>query len=162
MQPKSKFEVINPPNLLASKVKSHGGPELDQVVKEAQEALSDLQESYIAWVCQDLDRMLKLLDQAKEDPRKASLKLKDIFLLSHDIKGQGATFEYPLLSHITGSLCKLLSDETQSPEILLTLTRLHVEALNVVVKENIRGAGGTQGKELVEMLRMAVAKVLGT
>ena len=46
MKPGAKFEVIKPPNTLAAKVSSHGGPSLDTIVREAEQALEDLQESY--------------------------------------------------------------------------------------------------------------------
>ena len=45
---------------------------------------------------------------------------------------------------------------------MLKLVRLHVDAMTVIVKENVRGAGGELGKNLVEMLNMAVEKVVGT
>lgn len=160
MKQNAQFEVINPPNSLAGKVKATGGPELDTIVREAEEALEDLQESYTVWVRQDLDQLDRLLRQALADPGSAARKLKSIHQTSHDIKGQGATFEFPLLTHIAASLCTLIGDGGRSNEVLLVLARIHVDALNVVLKENIRGMGGAQGKQMVEMLRAAVEKVL--
>ena len=160
MKENTQFEVINPPNSLATKVSPTGGPNLETIVREAEEALEDLQESYVVWVRQDLEQLDKLLRQAQMTPDKAASKLKKIHQLSHDIKGQGATFQYPLLTHIAASLCTLLEDGKRSNDVLLALTRIHVDALTVVLKENIRGMGGAQGKQMVEMLRTAVDKVL--
>ena len=160
MKENTHFEVINPPNSLASKVSPTGGPELETIVREAEEALEDLHESYLTWVRQDLDQLDRMLKQALAEPETAPAKLKSIYQTSHDIKGQGATFEFPLLTHIASSLCTLLADGGKSDQVMLALARIHIDALNVVLKENIRGMGGVQGKQMVEMLRTAVDKVL--
>ena len=39
MKPGAKFEVIKPPNSLAAKVPPHGGPSLESIVREAEQAL---------------------------------------------------------------------------------------------------------------------------
>ena len=160
MKPNTKFQVINPPNTLAGKVSSTGGPELDTIVREAEEALVDLQESYTVWVRQDLDMLDRLVSLAATDRIDAPAKLREIHNTAHDIKGQGATFEFPLLTHVASSLCTLLSDNDKCDEKLLALIRLHIDAMNVVIKDNIRGMGGVQGKQLVEMLHTAIGKVM--
>ena len=159
MKAGAKFEVITPPNTLAAKVPNHGGPTLESIVREAEQSLDDLRESYQLWVQQDLENIARLVEDAETDPGLASDKLHEIKQISHDIKGQGATFEFPLLSHVARSLHKLLDDADQSHQQLLKLVHIHVDAMNVIVKEGIRGAGGEAGKSLVEMLRTAVEKV---
>ena len=161
MKPGAKFEVINPPNSLAGKVASHGGPSLETIVREAEQALDDLQESYQLWVRQDLDSIVRLAAEAEADPGVASKRLQEIAQITHDIKGQGATFEYPLLTHVARSLYKLLVEAERSNEQMLKLVRIHADAMNVIVRENIRGAGDALGKQLVEMLNKAVDKVVG-
>ncbi len=162
MKPGAKFEVINPPNSLAAKVSPHGGPSLEAVVREAEQALEDLQESYQLWVRQDLDTIFRLAEEAEADPGVASNRLQEIAQITHDIKGQGATFEYPLLTHLARSLHKLLVEVERSNDQMLKLVRLHADAMNVILKEDVRGASHQLGKHLVEMLNKAVDKVVGT
>lgn len=161
MKPGAKFEVINPPNTLAGKVALHGGPSLETIVREAEQALEDLQESYQLWVRQDLDSIARLVEEAEADPGVAASRLQEIAQITHDIKGQGATFEYPLLTHVARSLYKLLAEAERSNEQMLKLVRVHADAMNVIVRENIRGAGDPLGKQLVEMLNKAVDKAIG-
>lgn len=161
MKPGAKFEVINPPNSLAAKVSPHGGPSLESIVREAEQALEDLQESYQLWVRQDLDNIVRLAEEAETDPAVAKGRLQEIAQITHDIKGQGATFEYPLLTHVARSLYKLLVESEGSNEQMLKLVRVHADAMNVIVKEDLRGASDELGKQLVEMLNKAVDKVIG-
>lgn len=161
MKPGAKFEVINPPNTLAAKVSPQGGPTLESIVREAGQALEDLQESYQLWVRQDLDTIFRLAEEAEADPDVATNRLQEIAQITHDIKGQGATFEFPLLTHIARSLYKLLVEVERSNEQMLKLVRLHADAMNVILKEEIRGSSDELGKHLVEMLNKAVDKVTG-
>ena len=158
MTERASFQVINPPNRLAIKVPRHGGPDLQTIVRDAEAALRELSESYDEWIRADIATLEDLLDQAVADGTAAPKLIDRIFVISHEIKGQGATFEFPLLTLIAESLCTLIETSGEESSERLKLIGLHIDALKVVVNENIRGAGGDSGKEMIAMLRMAVEK----
>jgi len=159
MTAKSNFQVINPPNKLARKVPRSGGPDLETIVNNAETALRELKVEYDEWIREDLDRMEAALKRAEESPEECEAAIKTIYDTGYDIKGHGATFEFPLLGLIADSLCSLINETKISIAQQLHLVRLHVDAMRVVINESVDGAGGDQGKELIAMLRTAVERV---
>ncbi len=161
MTTKGSFEVINPPNLLAAKVPKRGGPNLKAVVKGAEQALEDLQDSFEEWLQEDLSKLMAALEQAQR-PQEASEAIEQILDISHNLKGQAATFDFPLLTLVADSLCRLIRANEDGATEHLGLIALHAEAMGLVANMGIRGSGGTQGQELVATLASAVDKVLAT
>ncbi len=156
MQRGANFEVIHPPNTLAAKVPKYGGPDLRTIVREAEQALEALQEDHLTWIRQDLQALAAALAKLRE--ANGVGELDAVFRIGQDIKGQGATFEFPLLTLIADSLCRLIGMDV-GPAERLKLIALHADALNIVVRDDIRGAGGEAGKKLIAMLRTAVDKM---
>ena len=83
-----------------------------------------------------------------------------IFRVSHDLKGQGTTFGYPLVTQISGLLCDFMRSADPSPsEDRISVIRAHLAALSLVMKQNIRGDGDDATRQLVEKLALAAARV---
>lgn len=158
MAGRANYQVIKPPNRLAEKVPSHGGPDLSSIVNEAESALRDLKQDYEVWIREDLETLQTCYRAATESPDAASEMVDKIFSVSQTIKGQGATFEYPLLTMIAESLCKLISVLAANAVSHLELVALHIDSMRVVVDDDLQGTGGERGKELIAMLRVAVEK----
>ena len=156
---KHPYQIIDPPNLLKAKV--GGELEYDQVlVDKAEAALAELSEEYTAWLEGDIAELTRLLEKMTSDPAVARPHLEAMARLVHEIRGQAGTFGYPLVTTLADSLFNLLDgvDEpgTQQFELIVT----HVEAIKVVRRENIRGDGGTLGRELVAGVKKAVERAV--
>ena len=158
MAGRANFQVIRPPNRLAEKVPNHGGPDLSTIVNDAESALEDLQQDYEVWIREDLETLQTCYRAAQDSPETAAEMLDKIFSVSQTIKGQGATFEYPLLTMIAESLCKLISILAGNAGAQLELVSLHIDSMCVVVDDGLQGTGGERGNELIAMLRAAVDK----
>ena len=155
-------EVVRPRNTIQYKVKKGGGPSLDEIMADAEAALDDLKDNYEVWVREDLEGIaaqLKALDAAGDE--EASLAVvKAIHGVAHNIKGQAATFDYQLLTEVAHSLCGMISHDELAATRLKPLIELHVEAMRLIVGQQIKGKGGATGKELVAGLHAAVQKKL--
>ena len=80
----------------------------------------------------------------------------------HDLKGQGTSFGYPLVTKIGHSLCALTRDRASSYESRhLDLVKSHLDALELILTKGIKGEGGKVGAELVAKLESRVAELLG-
>lgn len=83
-----------------------------------------------------------------------------IFRVAHDLKGQGTTFGYPLATQIAGLLCDFIRSAASSPSAdLVSVIRAHLAALNLVLKQNIKGDGDAAAQQLVKKLALAVTRV---
>ncbi len=81
--------------------------------------------------------------------------------LAHDLRGQGATFGYPLLSEFAGSLTRLLAKGREGDPLLGQLVGLHVKAIAAVAHGRITGDGGDVGRALREGFERTIARVTG-
>ena len=160
MNAKSESQVINPPNILKAKVPKTGGPNMADMVRDAEAGLREIKANYEAVVQTDLRKINDAISGAIGRPTSAADALKEIFGISHNIKGQAASLDYPLLTAIAQSLCRFIS--TSEPAALkgLDVITVHARAMETVVAHTIRGDVGEVGKKLLDALDAAVEKAL--
>jgi hypothetical protein len=162
MAGKGSYQVVNPPNKLAQKVPRSGGPHIDEIVKRAEAGLRELQEHNEAWIREDLARLEAAWKTASEASEDAPGTAGEIHAISHEIKGHGATFEYPLIGLVAESLCALIPEGGHPTARHLHLVHLHLDAMKLVINQNMTGDGGEKGLEMIAMLRAAVEKARGS
>ncbi|WP_138381060.1 hypothetical protein [Luteithermobacter gelatinilyticus] len=129
------------------------GEDTDPVVQAAM-AIDQLAESYLDWTrtqVQDMWTLMAPFDGTAKVPDQ--LTLDKIYDLSHNIKGLGGSFNYPLMTDVGRLLCAYLrrvkTAETKAHPGLITA---HIRALDLILRDNITGSGGDVGRRLVERL----------
>jgi len=83
-----------------------------------------------------------------------------INFLAHEMRGQGGTFGYPLVSQVARSLFDLTLHNLDRSDACCDLIEEHVRVIRAVIREKIAGDGGTVGRELLAELKKANAKFL--
>jgi len=147
-------EVIVPPNKLkkaVQKVKPGEKPPFDPV-ERAEAALAELAADFSVWMENECAR----LDAARNAIRASGITQgsKDVlFRAAHDIKGEAATFGYPLVAPVADSLCRLIEHTPDIRSLPLRLVDQHVDAVRAIFYKNTRGDVGKYATELAEKLR---------
>lgn len=118
----------------------------------AEAHVTALADSYEVWVREDLAALQVALDGANQRSRRHQA-FDRIFKIAHNIKGQGSTFGYDLLTEIAGSLCEFIRRLSEPGDDDLALVRHHVSAIGVVLEQRITGSGGKLGEDLLTRLR---------
>lgn len=160
MSAKSPYQVINPPNTLRAKVPKTGGPSMAEMAANAVAALQEIKDNYEAVVQADLRKIDDAISRAMETPTSAADALQEIFGISHDIKGQAASLDYPLLTAIAQSLCRFISTSESAALNGLDVVSAHARAMGTVVAHTIRGDGEENGKKLLDVLDAVVESAL--
>ena len=88
--------------------------------------------------------------------------LDRLFTHAHDLKGLGATYEFPLVTRIAGSLCKLLGEGEARLNTPMPLVDAHVNAIRAAVRDNIRDSDNPTGAALAGALERHTAEYLAT
>jgi chemotaxis protein histidine kinase CheA len=150
-------EVIMPPNRLVKALKrvSVAIPG-DDPVERAETALERLSTEFSAWMMKECDR----LDAARLAVKKYGFgkkTLDELFHAAHDIKGDAATFGYPIVAPPAESLCRVLEYAPDSSRIPLELIDQHVDAIRAIVREYAR----PDAEELAEALTKKLWEVSG-
>jgi len=143
-------EVITPPNRLAGAIGR--AVEGDDPVARAEAALAGLAGEFPGWMhdeCEQLDRARRVaLAAGMAAPQCAML-----FRAAHDIKGQAATFGFPLVCAVAESLCVLIEETRDPRRIPAALIDQHVDAVRAVIREHDRPLAPTVAEELTRRLR---------
>jgi len=132
--------------------------QLKEMFDNADAAVAQMAESYTEWVVDDLAKLDAAFAKAKAD---GQTDLSEVFKVVHDMKGQGATFGYQLVTDIGQALCGLIEGKDVTGVIALDVIEAHIKALRVVIVQKMQGDGGDVGQTLLAGLRAAAAKVAG-
>jgi chemotaxis protein histidine kinase CheA len=128
----------------------------------AERAVANLAQDYATWALADVAKARTSLAAASDDPAGRDQHVEALFRVGHDLKGQGTSFGFPLVTKIGHSLCALTRDRARSYESRhLDLAKSHLDALDLILTKGIKGEGGRVGAELVAKLERRVAELLG-
>lgn len=147
-------KIENPPNRLAEKVPKTGGKTLKQAIADADRAIERLSQDYAKHLAEDMAALEK--DMAAVKAATTAANLKALFRLVHNMRGQAATFGFPLITEVGRSLCLYLLETEHESEVNVALIEQHVNALRVIYRERIEGHGDELSRQVVEALMKAV------
>lgn len=125
-------------------------------VASAQAAVAGLSDKYVGWVNDDLKRLDTAI-AAITDGRNAGA-LREVYGVAHDIKGQGSTFGYHLVTDIGLLLCRYTERAIELQKVDRAVIDAHVEALRTVVDNRIQGPADDLGREILDALKSAAEK----
>ncbi len=149
-------QVIRPPNTLRLKVGGgFGGIDANAIAK-AEEALKAMSAQFGQWLQDEINK----LDAAQAAIRAEGLNAQTaegLYFRAHDLKGLGTTYQYPLVTRLAGSLCKLLDDPTKRAAAPVRLLDAHIDAIKAVVRDQIQTDDHPTGRVLAETLEAEVA-----
>ncbi len=127
-------EVITPPNKLRNAVALATADDHDPVAR-AEQALAQISTEFSSWMDVECAR----LGAARDELYKAGFdatRREALFTAAHDIKGEAATFGFPLAAAAAKSLCRLIEHTPDPRRIPLTLVDQHVDAIRAIVREH--------------------------
>jgi chemotaxis protein histidine kinase CheA len=148
-------QVIRPTNTLRMKVGGgFGGIDANAIAK-AEEALKAMSSQFGQWL---KDEIVKL-EQAQTAIRETGYTVETaeaLYYRAHDLKGLGSTYQYPLVTRLAGSLCKLMDDQQKRMAAPLILLDAHIDAIRAVVRDQIQTDEHPTGRILAETLEARV------
>lgn len=105
----------------------------------AEAALAALGDQFVEWLDGDVERVCRARAHA-QDLGWHDASLEALHAAAHDLKGMGATYDFPLASRIAASLCRLIgTDEGKTAaRAQPALVEAHVEALRASVRDQVR------------------------
>ena len=134
----------------------NGDRKMEAVLARAQAAVADLAKTYAPNTIADIESCAGLLKTARERPEQRAAAIKDLYGIAHNIKGQGSSFGYPLVTRIGHSLCTLVRQEREFSDADLGIVQAHLDALRLILAKDIKGEGGEVGGKLAARLETMV------
>ena len=160
MSDEKKVRFITPPNTLRAKV-AEGGPGAvtPEVLARAEKVIAGMTDSYVEWAASDLVRLEAVIAELKAAPTARHPEiLKRIFHIAHDMKGQGGSFDYKLMTIIGDMLCRYVERLETASQAQVEVLALHLSTMQLVIAKQLKGDGGSDGAKLMRGLELVAAK----
>lgn len=164
VKPKKPSEVWNfrLPNSLKEKVGGLGqsGPGEIPVglLEEAENQLERAQLDFTEWALGYLKNLSSLCEEAKGKEGGRGKYFEEINLLAHELRGQGGTFGYPLISMFGKMLFECTGEGCKETDAAVEIVKCHIDAMRAVLRDKVAGDGGETGRALLKHLKHAVAE----
>ncbi len=115
---------------------------------KAEAAFQAAGEDYPDWVMSQIDQLRQLHARAVDTPAARRRTFAAIRQIAMELKGQGATFGYPLVTVFAGSLYDAVGPSAPVADAVVELAKSHLDAIAAVIKDRVRGDGGETGAAL--------------
>jgi hypothetical protein len=145
-----KATVIPVPNNL--KAKMGGMAALDAAaIAKAEAAMQALSANFGQWLNDEV---------AKLEGARANIKangvsketVEGLYFRAHDLKGLGTTYEFPLVTKLAASLCRLIDDPAHREKAPMLLIDAHIDGIKAMVRDGIRDPAHPVGRVLAAEL----------
>ena len=129
------------------------------MLARAEAALDRLSVYFGPWMNEELD----LLAAARARVRDEGLNTdtgERLNIQAHEVKGLAATFGYPVVTHIAGSLCKLIEDPDTRLRAPMFLVDAHIDAIVAALRADIRDLDHPTSLALIGELQARVRETI--
>lgn len=148
------------PNSLKDRVggmgKSGPGEIPDGLLEEAEEKLERAALDFTEWAATYLANLSNLCAEALMHDGRRKKYFDEINTLAHELRGQGGTFGYPMISQVGKMLYECTGDGCREDDNAVEIVKAHIDTMRAVIREKIAGDGGKIGKELIAGLKQSV------
>ena len=158
----AKVEIIKASRTLKNKV----GPlrpsaEDLRAIKKAEAVIANLAGKYLEVVEQDLESLQAATATFKSDAENRTAHLRRIYHIAHEMKGQGGSFGYPLVTTISKQLCRFIEkvEDGELEDADIEVISLHVDALQVVIRDKMTKADSQQAQAMLKGLELVIIKL---
>jgi len=130
-----------------------------EALEEAEQALGKMAEDYPDWVSGIIVKLKEQHGRCVDSPEMRRDCFEEINHMAHDMKGQGGTFGYPLITSFADSLYGFTVQRPgEITDNQVELVKSHLDAMRAVIKGRVSGDGGEIGKKLTDSLNQAIEK----
>jgi chemotaxis protein histidine kinase CheA len=128
----------------------------NDAVARAEAALAAMSVNFEDWLQAEITRLNNAMSSVHAEGRSET-SMEALYHRTHDLKGLGATYGYPIISQISGTLCRLIDSAEKRLTSPLPLIEVHVEAIKAAARNKITTDEDAIGRALVKELDGKVA-----
>ena len=130
----------------------------DDVLANAEQALKREADGFLDWAKGYLDKLSRQVVEAKQVSGERGPQFEEINLIAHELRGQGGTFGYPLITVFGKSLYEVTKPPCRQDDASLEIVKAHIDTMRAVLRDKVEGDGGEIGQMLFKALKMAITK----
>jgi len=134
------------------------GPLDPALIARAEAALNRLSNNFGPWLAEEVKRLAGTRAEVRslgyDAGTAAALNVR-----AHEVKSLAATYGFPLVGQIAGSLCRLIENEDTRLAAPLYLIDAHIDAIIAAVRDGVRSDEDAVGRALLEALAQQVRAI---
>ena len=132
-----------------------GSPEkavdFEAMVAQAEAAVAALSASYYGQLTSDVKTLSEIWEGLDQGVPVADVMAR-IQSLAHNIKGQGGSFGYDLVTSVGASLCDYIRNGERKSVDEMNIVHAHIKILKMIADNDISGTGGDTGARIIAKL----------
>ncbi|HAT36131.1 MAG TPA: hypothetical protein DCS82_10465 [Rhodospirillaceae bacterium] len=151
-------KIMQPPTKLASKVRRGGDIDPAAAIAKADAIVANVAKEFedsLTDEFAELDRLFEIYSKSN-----SSQDLDAIFRRIHNLRGQGTTLGFPLISRIGTSFCRYMIERPDGIDVKPTIIEQHLAALRCVYQQRIEDVGDKVSQEVASALEQVVDQEL--
>lgn len=119
---------------------------------------AELVEQFVNWTTDAVAELKAIVADLDGSEVKSDEKAARIYDLTHNIKGMGGSFDFPLMTFAGGSLCSYIKGLPADKTLSARVIEAHVKVFDVVLAHKIQGDGGEKGVALQNRLTAIIGE----
>lgn len=129
-----------------------------KALEQANAALEQMKEDYPDWVQKHIDELRVHHARSVDTPTERVRRYAKMREIAHDMKGQGGTFGYPLMTTFATSLHDFVGPRAGTTDSHIEVIKSHIDAMAAVIKDRVKGNGDEVGQALTKGLQAAIER----
>ncbi len=130
-----------------------------ETIRRAEEAVGKLASQYREWVRADLKKLREAMASAAAGGEAREAAYAQVRHIAHDLRGQGTTFGYPLVTRIAQSVSHTLKARAPNGDDDRALAA-HVEAIAAVIEGDVSDEGSIEAADIIDGLQRAIGRAV--
>ena len=133
---------------------TYSSDEVKSLEKKAKQLINSLTNSFVLEADEFLSEMQRLLQEASlaEKKERAFILKNRFFSLAHDLKGQGSTYGYDMITLLSAHICEFIRNKSFFTQKEIDLFVLDVKDMQKVLSQPPHGLSSSLKKEIINRL----------
>lgn len=160
MADQPRAQLVEPEEHLGEIV-TEGGPGAvnSETLQRAKQVVEGMAGSYAIAARSSLEALAAAYAALNSKGSDNAAELIAVFEIAHEIKGQAGTFKFELMTVVANQLCQFIDGlDGSGDRKAVEVVGLHVDALQMILAQDLKGDGGKAGQSLVRGLQQVVEK----
>ena len=135
-----------------------GGMNPQDAMRRAESVVAAVASEFESLLQEELIELDKLMSEYTKAPTQEVLD--KVFRKVHNLRGQGTTMGFPLVTRIGTSFCGYIIERNKDKAVKPALIQQHLQALHIVLRQKQANEGDAVSLQVAAALEEAVAREL--
>jgi len=160
MTDETKVQIINPPNRLKAVVDDGRMTKgLDpNLLAKAEKAMEDMKPQVEAHMRSEVAKLTELMGHVASTSGQDRAKLNEMYRTAFELKGQGTSAGYGMLTRFGDSLCRYIEAQQNMGAKEVAIVKAHVDSISAIMGRSIKGDTNPIGLAIAAELEKVVGR----